>query len=344
MADQIRFRRDTAANFAATNPVLSLGEPGWTIDTKVLKVGDGATAWNSLVALGPSPTAVASLTWDDLAAPPSAPAAGSMIQWAQPIAGREMPWFQGPGGQSATIQPLFARNKVGIWSPPGNATTVPGVDGFTGLTLVGTATARNVATTNMFTRARRLGLVSAAGTGSLASARQAAAQFTVGAGSGLGGFFKVVRFGISDAATVAGARMFVGMSATTGAPTNVEPSTLLNCVGVGHGAADTNLKLFRGGSAAQAPIDLGANFPTNTLNTDLYELALFTPPSSADVRYEVTRLNTGHVATGTLANSGGVALPSTTTLLTGTWLYRTNNATALAVGIDLVSDYVETDL
>lgn len=344
MADLIRFRRDTAANFSATNPILSLGEPGWTTDTKVLKIGDGATAWNSLVALGPAPTGVGSITYDDLTGAPSAPATGAMIEWAQLFAGRQMPWFQNPFGQSSMVQPSQARTKIGMWSPPGNATTLPAVHAYTALTTVGTVTARNVATTNMFTRARRLGLVSAAGAGSLTSARQAVAQYTVGAGSGIGGFMKVIRFGISDAAAVGTARMFVGMSSGTGAPTNVEPSTLTNVVGVGHGAADTNLKIFYGGSAAQTAINLGANFPTNTLNTDLYELALYSSPSSADVHYQVTRLNTGNVATGTLANGGGVALPSTTTLITATWLYRTNNATALAVGIDIVSDYIESDV
>lgn len=44
----IRFRRDTAANWTAGNPVLALGEPGYETDTNELKIGDGTTAWNSL--------------------------------------------------------------------------------------------------------------------------------------------------------------------------------------------------------------------------------------------------------------------------------------------------------
>ena len=47
---RIFLRRDTAANFASTNPVLSEGEPGFQTDpgNQILKVGDGVTAWNSL--------------------------------------------------------------------------------------------------------------------------------------------------------------------------------------------------------------------------------------------------------------------------------------------------------
>jgi Major tropism determinant N-terminal domain len=44
----IRLRRDTAANWAAANPVLALAEPGLEIDTNSIKYGNGVTAWNSL--------------------------------------------------------------------------------------------------------------------------------------------------------------------------------------------------------------------------------------------------------------------------------------------------------
>lgn len=269
--------------------------------------------------------------------------AGTMKLFTRQIANRLMPAFVGPSGLDSTLQPLLARNKVGYWNPPGNATTVPGVFGFTAPTITGfTATGRNVATTNMFTRMRRLGYVTAATAGTVGHWRVAVNQFTVGSSStGLGGFTYIIRFGISDAAAVSGARMCkgVGVSIT---PTNVEPSTLTNVICLGHGAADTNFKLFYGGTAAQAPIDLGANFPANTRNVDAYELALFSPPNSSDVHYEVTRINTGDVATGTITNSGATVLPTNTTLI-APWGYRTNNATALAVGIDVMSAYIETD-
>jgi lysophospholipase L1-like esterase len=48
MANKIQYRRDTAANWTAANPVLSLGEPGYETDTKRRKVGDGTAAWASL--------------------------------------------------------------------------------------------------------------------------------------------------------------------------------------------------------------------------------------------------------------------------------------------------------
>ena len=48
MAVRFQLRRDTAANWISTNPVLALGEPGVETNTLKVKVGDGATAWNSL--------------------------------------------------------------------------------------------------------------------------------------------------------------------------------------------------------------------------------------------------------------------------------------------------------
>lgn len=48
MADIIKLRRDTAANWTAANPILAEGEMGIETDTKLQKNGDGTTAWNSL--------------------------------------------------------------------------------------------------------------------------------------------------------------------------------------------------------------------------------------------------------------------------------------------------------
>ena len=48
MTSRLQQRRDTAANWSANNPTLAAGEIGITTDTKLVKIGDGTTAWNSL--------------------------------------------------------------------------------------------------------------------------------------------------------------------------------------------------------------------------------------------------------------------------------------------------------
>jgi hypothetical protein len=48
MASKIQIRRDTAANWTATNPTLAQGEPGLETDSNLVKYGDGTTAWVDL--------------------------------------------------------------------------------------------------------------------------------------------------------------------------------------------------------------------------------------------------------------------------------------------------------
>ena len=253
------------------------------------------------------------------------------------IGGRMMAAQIGPSGLDTTLQANLGGNKVAMWMPPGGSTTVPGVFGMAALTATGTATARTVGVANLLARMTRLGYVSAATAGALAGGREAVAKYTTGAGPGLGGFFARYRFGVSDAATVAGARMFIGLDALTAAPTNIDPSTKVNCIGVAQIATSNNLNIVYGNATAKTPIDLGANFPANT-NVDAYELNLFAPPAGG-CYWQVRRLNTTFEATGFLSSA---EVPIATQLLCHQ-LWRCNNATALAVGLDVCGIYIETD-
>lgn len=272
---------------------------------------------------------------------PSAPATDQATIYRHAIAKHPFIGAIGPENEPMPLQRMLLRSGAGLWMPAGGGTVAPGILGFPALNITGsTATARSSATTNYFTRRRRQGYVTAATAGAVGQWRAGNNAYTIGSGAGVGGFFMAFKFGISDAAAVAGARMWFGMGNSTVAPTNVEPSTLTNCIGIGHGAADTNLKLFYGGSAAQTPIDLGANFPSNTLSVDMYELVLFAPNNSQVIHYEVTRLNTGQVATGTISGTVGTQVPAATFLMNIIG-YRSNNATALACGFDIVGAYIE---
>jgi hypothetical protein len=44
----IKLRRDTAANWATTNPILAAGEQGYETNTGLSKIGDGINAWDAL--------------------------------------------------------------------------------------------------------------------------------------------------------------------------------------------------------------------------------------------------------------------------------------------------------
>jgi len=273
---------------------------------------------------------------------PSAPTAGNLKTFARTIAGGyTAPAFLNATQAVAMLQPAIANKRISTFTPQTSA--VISLIGFVAGNVQGTATAATLSSTSFFTRAPRVTYVSAGTAGSFASWYQGVGTVTLGVSGtpNFGGFYYVTRFGIAD--TVASPRTFIGLASVGTTPTNVEPSTLVNSIGIGQGASNTNLFVYYGGSAAQTPIDLGANFPTNTSNTDWYELTLFAPPSSTNtVYYQVVRLNTGNVASGTLTGTAGTVLPSNTTfLMPRNW--RTNNATAAAVTLALGSMYLETD-
>lgn len=46
MAQKIQFRRDTSANWASVNPILSQGELGYETNTGKFKIGNGSSYWN----------------------------------------------------------------------------------------------------------------------------------------------------------------------------------------------------------------------------------------------------------------------------------------------------------
>ena len=271
------------------------------------------------------------------ASPPSAPATGSRL-FSRPFAARQLPSFRNGGNGETPVQPFLGRNKLRFWGAQGNSATIALIN--MANTVTGTTTNRTAATTNLFTAMSRVGFVSAATAGSSTGTRHGFTQFFMGNGTaGIGGFHYVTRFGVSDAATVANARMFVGLSATAGVLANADPSTFLNQIGLGCDAGQTTLRIIHNdGAGVSTLVDLGANFPAQTLSTDMYELQLYCAPNGSTVGYRVERLNTGHVAEGTISTD----LPINTTLLSPQ-LWRNNGATALAVGIDVVHQYMETD-
>lgn len=279
---------------------------------------------------------------------PTTPSADNMTLFCQEIANRTLPAIVTPTGDFSLLQVYLGRNRVSFWNPPGNATTAPGVFGFGAFTVVSgggsTFTARNIATTNALTRIKRVAVVSTGTSGTLGSLRDTTAQYTVGDGFGLGGFLYTARFATSDGATVSGARAFVGLTSATNAPTNVEPSTLTNAVGIAQLSTDaTQWYIVYGGSAAQTAIALGTGLGAPTLTNTAFELSLFSPTDVlSTIHYEVRNISSGVKVTGTLGpGSLGVTTPATTTLLAPRF-WRTNNATALAVGLDICSLYMET--
>jgi hypothetical protein len=332
MATLIQFRRDSSSQWTAENPVLAEGELGLELDTGLYKIGDGATAWNSLnySELGGTFDALALNATTD----PAAPASGLTV-YAKEIGGRVLPKFIGPSGLDSPLQPAIFGNGVSI-ALPGLSTALSYV-GMAAFTAVGTLSHPALAANSLRESTRRGSVVSAATAGSASELRLAATQAWRGNGAGLGGFFASFRWGISSA--VATARSAVGLwAATTATSATAEPSSIVNGIWVGNDAADANLQLMRNdGSGSATKIDLGSNFVKNQQNA-IYELVLFCKPNDTRISYRVKRLDAAGEASGEITTD----LPASTTFL-APHMYVNNGGTAAAVTIDVYRYYLESD-
>lgn len=229
---------------------------------------------------------------------------------------------------------------VGLWQPLGSVATAPVSASLTAPTAVGTLTARPVAATNIAERSRRIGYTSAATAGALAGIYWTNAQHFTSSGS-QGGFYMVVHFSCSDA--VVAARQFIGVSSSVAAPTNVEPNTLVQSIGLAKLSTDNTQFFFvYGGTAAQTAIPLGTAIGAPNDNTTVYRFTLHVPTNSATtVNYQLTNLTTGVNVnnTVTVAPTGAQIPANNTPLAMRAW--RSNNATAAAVALNLGRIYIE---
>ncbi|MEY2862833.1 MAG: hypothetical protein RLY58_540 [Pseudomonadota bacterium] len=114
------------------------------------------------------------------------------------------------------------------------------------------------------------------------------------------GFRFELEFTRDDATAVTGARMFIGLTIQTAAPTNVEPNTLTRVIGLIKRSTDTNLQIYSANASVTTPIDLGANFPANSL-VNVYRLTIHSPKNTGRVFWDVVCINTGAVASGEFA-------------------------------------------
>ena len=269
----------------------------------------------------------------------TAPASGGARLLGRLDAGRTLPAFLSQDGVVRDIQTAMTRNSPSIWKSQPGATTLT-VIGAAVPTAVGTATSAAIATTNLFAMTPKVEyLVTIAATTAVAGFRLTALQVAVGGAAGLGGFHFVGRWGPATGVATTTNRAFFGMANVTGAPTDVEPSTMINGVWMGWDAADTNIQIMTNdGIGTATKIDLGASFPVPvTDRTALYELSLYSPKATTQsVAWLVTDLVSGATASGTITTD----LPTTATLLAPRgWI--SVGGTSAVIGMGLVSMYLD---
>ncbi|MDI9407806.1 MAG: hypothetical protein QM523_01005 [Candidatus Pacebacteria bacterium] len=273
---------------------------------------------------------------------PSAPAAGGVKVFGASTGGRGMVTALAPTGPATTMQPHIGRSNVSWVKPLSNGTTVHNF-GMT-VSATGVPTAATVATTNIHTAAKRIEYaVTTAATNAVAGWRSGiGAQNYIGAaGQKHGGFHAVFRFGRSrGVAANATLRGFTGLT-SSGAPVDAEPSTqMVNAIGVGCDAADTNYHIIhRTASGVATKVNTGiAKAVADT--SELYELILFAAPGvGGAVGYQFTRMSDDVIFSGTITTN----LPADTTLVQPCGWYSVGG-TSSVIGYALSNYYSETSI
>jgi hypothetical protein len=203
--------------------------------------------------------------------------------------------------------------RITSWRAPGNSTATLVVDAAI-LSLTGLATTATTATTNAQTWMRRVEfLVTVAATTAVAGFRATAALWGLGNGAGYGGFDFLCDWGPATGVATTTMRGFCGMANSVAAPTDVEPSTQTNMIGMGWDAADANIQIMFAGAGAATKVDLGSSFPVPTVDrTKAYRLKLRADANGTTVRYEVRDLASGGA---TVSGTISANLPANTVLL-----------------------------
>lgn len=317
-----------------TGPQGPQGDPG----TPATPAGStGSVQFNASGVLGGASTAKVVGGDLTLTAPTTltVPSSGEVKVFARPLANRVFPGFVGVSGLDSAIQPFWGRNKIGLWSAAGGATAAPVAIGLPAPTAIGTAATRTVVTTSVLGSLRRSANSTTTSAGTSAGWRSTPAQFFRSTNV-WGGFFVAFRFG--EETSVADSRAFVGLHSAVAAIGNVNPSTLVNTIGMGFDSTETAWSIVHNdGAGVATKISLGANFPCNTSN-EAYDLILFAPPSQTSVWVQVDRLGTAHSTTVQLTTD----LPALDTLLAiHAWV--NNGTSAVVKTISLSTLYTESD-
>ena len=340
MTALIQLRGNTAAFWAAANPVLAAREPVIETDTLMYKIGDGVTAWNALPYRELSGLFTSGLTVSAISDPAN-PASNTLRFYAQDHAGREMPRWIGDTGVAVTVQPsLFTHGVAAIMPASGPAAATIGM---TAPTAIGTISNNALTAGTTLTAAQRsLRVTGTTTAGTAAELRTPVAMCYRGEslnGVNTGGFFLTTRF--NAATSNALTQFFTGLTSSTAATAGTQVVSLLtNCVMVGWDTNDTNMSIMSNdGTGGCTKISLGSNFPANT-PAALYDVTFFSPPNGSFIGYRVRRLDLAStpVAAGILTTD----LP--TKALPLAWhIYANNSNTAYSAAFDMARMYLETE-
>jgi hypothetical protein len=246
----------------------------------------------------------------------------------------------------------FRKRQYKVDAIPGG-TTFNYLGGWTAFTVTGTATLANLAITNFHQSMPRVeAAVTTAAVGAVAGWRGGQNTLRRGGGSGgiknsNGGFRFLMRFGIGRGiAANTSRRLFAGLGTSIAAPTNVDPSSITNIIGVGADTADANWQIMTRGAGAVLKTNTGIPKAVGADNEATFELQMFS---------RTNNLGTSEVIISFRDITSGFALSSSPFIQTVTTnipteddflsprLWGSTGATSATIGLSLMEIIAETE-
>lgn len=244
------------------------------------------------------------------------------------------------------LQHSLSNNNIYIASASGG-TAVMTVWGMA-VTAAGTATLTAIANTNEYTRLAKVDyLVTTAATTAIASVRDAVAKI-VHSKTLLTQKQYIARIvaGPATGQATATSRFFMGLRNIATAPTDVNPSTLVNCIGFGWDSADTNMQImYNGASGTCTKIDSGVAVLT-TDRTQMFRLSITNQVSDTNnhvrvvVERKTTTIDFWETVDNVIILGSDAKAIAEGTLLTPL-IYASAGGTSSVIGISVSSIYVE---
>lgn len=213
-----------------------------------------------------------------------------MLAKAGPIIGYECV----TAGTIGTWRPIYnygiGGNILAVKASPIIGSTAMSLDGMSAWSLTGTSSGPSYSNTNRYSRMARLEVAASAAADAVAGLRSPDFGWLLNTG-----FYVRLHMGLAAGQTVTTSRAFCGLAADGAAPTDVEPSSLIDIVGIGWDSADTNIQVMRNdGSGTATKVDLGASFPVPSADaTSVYTVELISMGAGTGIQYSVTNEVTG---------------------------------------------------
>lgn len=235
----------------------------------------------------------------------------------------------------------FNMNHIGHLIPVPNtaAPTLIGMPGFTLSNCTQTARTISLSPDPYFLVPRTAYVANGSGSNYLMTMRHTAATLcVVGSNNYSNGFVFQCLFGIGDNAHYSTSRMFLGLTATTSALSNVDPATMTDCIGIGHNSGDTTFKLYSGGSTPNTVIDTG--IPRNSAQRDMVQLTIMcsgvtTYPGGPTKLVHWCARGSGYNKRGYIKTDDAATFPVSGTLLNSFNAFRTPGSGGGTVAIDI---------